>query len=327
VLDAGIQSTHPDLAVNLNKTLSKSFVAGESYDNPPGPHGTQVSGIIAAAKNGIGVVGVAPEAEIVSIKVLSVRLGGGTASSIIAGIVYAADIGADVANMSFGGNNPRRTHDVIDTRGTPDPSDDIVIRVSAAETEQILRAYGRAANYAHHKGVTLIAASGNIPKDFGHSADDIGIPQELPHVITVGPTGPLGWALDFTTDLDVSPSYTNIGKSYIALAAPGGNFDVFTRPGLPPSCTLLGFVRPCQVFDLVYTTNVGSSYFWNFGGSFAAPHATGVAALIISRNGAKMDPDRVEAILRNSSDDIGKPGNDERFGQGRVNALRAVQQR
>ena len=325
VLDAGIQSTHPDLVANLNKTLSKSFVAGELYDNPPGPHGTQVSGIIAAAKNGIGVVGVAPEAEIVAIKVLSARTGGGTAAAIIAGIVYAADIGADVVNMSFGGNNPRRTHDVIDTRGTTDPSDDIVVRVSAAEMEQLFRAYGRAANYAHGKGVTLIAASGNLSKDFGHSADDIGIPQELPHVITVGPTGPLGWALDFSTSLDVSPSYTNIGTSYISLAAPGGNFDVFTRPGLPPSCTVLGFVRPCQVFDLVYTTNVGSTYFWNFGGSFAAPHAAGVAALIVSRHGAKMDPDRVEAVLRNTSDDIGKPGNDALFGQGRINALRAVQ--
>ena len=326
VLDAGIQATHPDLVANLNKTLSTSFVPGETYNTPPGPHGTQVAGIIAAAQNGVGTVGVAPQAEIVSIKVLQVlNGGGGRASWILPGIVYAADIGADVINMSFGGNSPRRTHIEIDTRGTTDPSDDIEIRVSAAETEQLLRAYARATNYAHHKGVLLLAASGNIPKDFGHSADDFGVPQELPHVVTIGPTGPLGWALDPQTDLDVSPSYTNIGKSYIDLAAPGGNFDVFDRPGLPASCTLLGFNRPCQVFDLVYTTNVGSSYFWNFGGSFAAPHAAGVAALIIGKHGGAMDPDRVEQILRNTSDDIGKPGNDERFGQGRVNALRAVE--
>jgi hypothetical protein len=89
---------------------------------------------------------------------------------------------------------------------------------------------------------------------------------------------------------------------------------------------VLGFNRPCQVFDLVYTTTVGSSYFWNFGGSFAAPHAVGVAALIIGKHGGGMDPDRVEQILRNTADDIGKPGRDERFGLGRVNALRAVQQ-
>lgn len=326
ILDAGIQATHPDLVANLDKTLSTSFVPGETYNAPPGPHGTQVAGIIAAAQNGLGTVGVAPQAEIVSIKVLQVLNGGGGRDSwIIPGIVYAADIGADVINMSFGGNSPRRTHTVIDTRGTPDPSDDVEIRVSAAETEKLLRAYSRATNYAHRKGALLIAASGNIPKDFGHSADDFGVPQELPHVVTVGPTGPLGWALDPQTDLDVSPSFTNIGKSYIDLAAPGGNFDVFDRPGLPPSCTVLGFNRPCQVFDLVYTTNVGSSYFWNFGGSFAAPHASGVAALIIGKHGGRMDPDRVEQILRNTADDIGKPGRDERFGLGRVDALRAVQ--
>jgi lantibiotic leader peptide-processing serine protease len=326
VLDAGIQSTHPDLVANLNTTLSTSFVPGQAYNTPPGPHGTQVAGIIAAAQNGIGTVGVAPQAEIVAVKVLSATTGSGRDSWILSGITYAADIGADVINMSFGGNSPRRPYIAIDTRGTTDPSDDIEIPVSAAETEQTLRAYRRAVNYAHGKGVLLIAASGNLGKDFGHSQSDFGVPQELPHVVTIGPTGPLGWALDPQTDLDVSPSYTNFGKSYISLAAPGGNFDVFTRPGLPPSCTVLGFTRPCQVFDIVYTTTVGSSYFWNFGGSFAAPHASGVAALIIGKHGGGMDPDRVEQILRNTADDIGKPGNDERFGQGRVNALRAVQQ-
>jgi len=79
------------------------------------------------------------------------------------------------------------------------------------------------------------------------------------------------------------------------------------------------------VFDLVYTANVGSSYFWNFGGSFASPNAAGVAALIIAQHAGAMDPDLVEQILRNTADDIGKAGRDERFGFGRVNALRAIQ--
>lgn len=327
VLDAGIQSTHPDLAANLNRALSTSFVPGETFDGPPGAHGTQVAGIIAAAQNGIGVVGVAPEAELVAVKVLNVRPGPQPLSRGIQGLIYAADIGADVANMSFGTNLPRRTEIVTDTRGTEDPSDDVRVKISNADVIAFLRAWTRATNYAHRKGVTIIAAGGNLGKDFDHAKDDIGIPQELPHVITVGPTAPEGWALDVSTDLDRHPSYANYGSSYLALSAPGGGFDVFTRPGLPPSCTVLGFTNPCQVFDLVYTTNVGSSYFWNFGGSFAAPHATGVAALVIGKHGGAMDPDQVEAVLRQTSDDLGKPGIDDFYGHGRVNALRAVEHR
>jgi subtilisin family serine protease len=61
------------------------------------------------------------------------------------------------------------------------------------------------------------------------------------------------------------------------------------------------------------------------GTSMAAPHVSGVAALIIGKHGGQMDPTRVEAILRASADDLGKPGRDEFYGHGRVNALRAVQ--
>jgi subtilisin family serine protease len=78
------------------------------------------------------------------------------------------------------------------------------------------------------------------------------------------------------------------------------------------------------VFDIVLTTGLGGNWVWNFGGSFAAPHATGVAALVLEKLGGAATPDQVEAILRNSADDIGKPGNDDFYGHGRVNALRAV---
>ena len=323
VLDAGIQSTHVDLAPNLNTSLSRSFVPGQTYNTPAGSHGTQVSGLIAAARNNVGVVGVAPNAELVAVKVLFANGTGGVAR-FAQGLVYAADIGAQIANISAGTNLPRATQIVLDTKGTEDPSDDVRVKISNRQVIDLLRSLSRATNYAHSKGVLIIAASGNIAKDFDHAKSDIGIPQELPHVITVGPTGPLGWALDPTTNLDVHPSYSNFGQSYIQLSAPGGNFDVFTRPGLPPSCTLLTFTWPCQVFDIVLTTQLGNSWGWNFGGSFAAPHAAGVAALIYEKLGAAGTPENVEMILRNTADDIGKPGNDDFFGHGRVNALRAV---
>ena len=57
----------------------------------------------------------------------------------------------------------------------------------------------------------------------------------------------------------------------------------------------------------------------------AAPAAAGVAALIIEKNGGSMNPSQVEAALRRSADDLGKPGNDDFYGAGFVNALRAVQ--
>ncbi len=66
-------------------------------------------------------------------------------------------------------------------------------------------------------------------------------------------------------------------------------------------------------------------YYWAAGTSMAAPHVSGVAALIIGKHGGHMDPGAVEQILRKSADDLGKPGNDAAYGAGRVNAARAVQ--
>jgi subtilisin family serine protease len=57
----------------------------------------------------------------------------------------------------------------------------------------------------------------------------------------------------------------------------------------------------------------------------ATPHVSGVAALIVGKHGGEMAPSGVERILRASSDDLGKPGNDDAYGGGRVNAARAVQ--
>src|SRR5260221_179497 len=73
VLDSGIVTNHIDIAANLNLALSKSFVPTEPNLNPPPGfnHGTHVAGIIAAPVNGKGVQGVAPDAEIVAVKVLS----------------------------------------------------------------------------------------------------------------------------------------------------------------------------------------------------------------------------------------------------------------
>jgi subtilisin family serine protease len=73
---------------------------------------------------------------------------------------------------------------------------------------------------------------------------------------------------------------------------------------------------------MVFSTS-NNGWAWAAGTSMAAPHASGVAALIIGENGGDMHPAQVEAALRKAADDLGKPGNDD-LGAGRVNAANAV---
>ncbi|WP_255593709.1 S8 family serine peptidase [Pontibacter sp. HSC-14F20] len=139
-------------------------------------------------------------------------------------------------------------------------------------------------------------------------------------VISISATAPSGWALaPATTSLDGFASYSNFGTSDIHFAAPGGDY---MYPG--NEITVIGGIRQyVYVFDYVFSTGNGS-YYWSVGTSMAGPHAAGVAALLIGKNGGKMDPSHVLAKLRATSDDLGKPGRDPYFGYGRVNALRAV---
>ncbi|MEO7602470.1 MAG: S8 family peptidase [Sphingomicrobium sp.] len=106
VIDTGIDYSHPDL--NLDKVRSKTFAALTYDPNDQNGHGTHVAGTIAAKDNGLGVIGVAPGAPVVSVRVLD-RNGSGTTSGVIAGVEYVAATGraGDVANMSLGGSISR----------------------------------------------------------------------------------------------------------------------------------------------------------------------------------------------------------------------------
>ena len=102
VIDTGIDFTHPDL--NVDQARSRNFVERETSPQDLNGHGTHVSGTIAAYNNTIGVIGVAPGARVVAVRVLN-RRGSGTNSGVIAGVDYVATYGqaGDVANMSLGG--------------------------------------------------------------------------------------------------------------------------------------------------------------------------------------------------------------------------------
>jgi subtilisin family serine protease len=80
-----------------------------------------------------------------------------------------------------------------------------------------------------------------------------------------------------------------------------------------------GVTNYCYVFDFVFSTGNGGWY-WSVGTSMAAPHATGVAALIISANGGDMSPVEVEREMKRLAADLGKPGMDDVYGKGRVQA-------
>jgi len=183
----------------------------------------------------------------------------------------------------------------------------------------------RATTYAYQKGTTVIAAAGNSAVDFDHTADLIHLPASAPHVLSISATAPIGWALGGNPFLDYPASYTNFGQSAIDFAAPGGDF---VYPG-NELCTVV-LTAPCWVFDLVFSTGSNldpavASYYWGAGTSMAAPHASGVAAIIIGKNGGGIPPAQVEAELRKAADDLGKPGNDDSYGAGRVNAANAIQ--
>jgi subtilisin family serine protease len=311
VLDEGIDATHPDLAPNLNTDLSTSFHPTEDWDVQPGlyfNHGTHVAGTIAAADNGIGVIGVAPEAEIVAVKVLSEVSGSGLFSWIINGVIYAANNQADVINMSLGGG---------------------FVKAIGRDAAQLKNAMNRATTYAYQRGATVTVAAGNDALDrdnlseFGPGASSYTVlPADGPNVVQISATAPFGWALDpENTFLDNPTDYTNFGQSVIDLAAPGGTDEY---PG-NEICQVAGITLPCFVFDLVFST-YSEGWGWAAGTSMAAPHAAGVAALIIGKNGGSMKPSQVISALKRSADDLGKPGKDDYYGNGRVNAYKAVTQ-
>ena len=105
VLDTGIDLDHPDLNVDASRGFN-AFTSGKdggSMDDGNG-HGSHVAGTIAALNNNFGVVGVAPGATVIPVKVLNHR-GSGSYSGIIAGVDHVAANGSsgDVANLSLGG--------------------------------------------------------------------------------------------------------------------------------------------------------------------------------------------------------------------------------
>jgi subtilisin family serine protease len=295
VLDTGFDLDHPDLAPNINLALSMDFTGeGLQYGLPDAfSHGTHTAGTIAAADNGFGTIGVAPDAELVLVKVLS-DAGSGSFANIIAGIYHAADVDADIISMSLGTIVPR----------TADP----------VGVTMLANATSRAMRYARQNGTLVITSAGNAAWNLDGDADNVRFMNGLSGATGISALTPLNWASDPENAELVPASYTNYGTSAVDFSAPGGSVDYPGNEG----CVVAGLARPCWVFDLVFSTGNGGWY-WSAGTSMAAPHAAGVAALIISANGGPMHPAQVEAAMRHAAVEMAD-GRTDFFGHGLVNS-------
>ncbi|MGH2451477.1 MAG: S8 family peptidase, partial [Candidatus Limnocylindria bacterium] len=329
-IDTGVDPAHPDLASNLDSARSVSCVGGapnsdaEAWRDDSG-HGTHTAGIIAAADNGIGIVGVAPNVRIAAIKA-SVRQGTSDfflPEAVICSFMWAASNGVDVANNSYSTDAKLMSGTTQFCKDDPDQ-------------RTIIDAVGRAVRWATWRGVTVVASAGNENVD-ATANECLRLPSELSGVITVAGTAP---------DRRKS-SISNFGLGYVDVAAPAGEASAQFPP--PSGFQLSSWPSYLQVPNLFCDPVAtpcpppdGTRSYYRFmaGTSHAAAHVSGVAALVVSRYGTrlklpwgKLHPALVQLILEKTADPQPCPadvrcesrrGENGFFGHGIVNALDAV---
>lgn len=190
VIDTGIDATHEDFEDTHfvpGYDLVNDRILRSSQNSDDNGHGTLVAGVIAATSNNkIGVTGASPNVSLMAIKALNAR-GSGSASRIAQAIVWAADHGADVINMSLGGIGFSHEKTLAD-----------------------------AITYAYEKNVVILSAAGNDAAITGGNLDD-------QPVFPICNDNGLNMVIGVTaTDVnDLKPDFANYGKACVDVAAPG----------------------------------------------------------------------------------------------------------
>lgn len=307
VIDTGVDDTHPDIAPNFDRAASVNCVSGKP-DTSDGawrpsaeesPHGTHVAGEIAAAKNGVGMTGVAPGVKVSGIKVSNPD-GFFYTEAVVCGFVWAAEHGVDVTNNSY-------YTDPWYFNCTDDP-----------DQKALVEAVTRASRYAERKGAVNVAAAGN--ENYDLAADEItdpvspndstpservidpsecyDIPTQLPGVVTVAATGAKG----------LKSSFSNYGRGVVDIAAPGGDSTAYQKP------------EPPATSGLILGTLPGGSWGYMAGTSMASPHVAGVAALIKSTH-PHASPALVKALLYAEADATACTDPYDIDGDGKVDAV------
>jgi subtilisin family serine protease len=327
VLDSGIEASHPDLAPNLDASKSVGCTNEGVPDTSPAAwapttssHGTHVAGTIAAARNGIGVAGVAPNVRLASVKVVDDD-GFIYPEYAICGFLWAADHRMDVTNNSY----------FIDPWFLWCRTD--------RDQSAVIQAVKRAVDYSVRKDVVNVAAMGNSNWDLSHPITDSGSPNNAPTPITrtVG-----NECLDMPNELPGVVSVTAIGpetrKSYYS------NYGIIESDVTAPGGDRMQVAPTPDANGRILSTIVGGAYGYSQGTSMASPHAAGVVALIRSRHpgwsvgsvfgalgaradrlacppGGVYDPDGTGTFLANCQ---GGPSGKGFYGDGIVDALDAV---
>ncbi|WP_159766585.1 S8 family serine peptidase [Streptomyces sp. HM190] len=329
VIDTGVDDTHPDLAPNFSKSQSANCDGGVA-DTSEGAwrpytvddyHGTHVAGEIAAARNGIGVAGVAPGVKVSSINVTDKKSGLFYAESVVCAFVFAADHGVEITNNSY----------------YVDPW--LYNCMEDPDQKAIVDAVNRAQLYAQKKGTLNLASAGNSNHDLASDAiadasspndttpvertidpsECFDVPTQLPGVVTVSATGVK----------NEKSYYSTYGNGVVDIAAPGGD----RRYQLPDTPSKDG---------RILSTMPDGKYGFLQGTSMAAPHASAVAALLKSTH-PWASPKQLQWLMKAQADKQtcpesydqnddgtqdavceGGPRANGFYGHGIVNALKAV---